>query len=232
MVFKNGFSLVEVVIVIGLISILASLGLFFSLGYYNVYVLNAETDLLATLFKKTRTRAIGNFNQSRHGVFVDSINRQYIVFQGNSFAARDPVFDEVVGEMDLSEDDFEPEIVPNPDGKKQHKKPEREFISSKILADGRLVEMIYNEQSRETKLAVFDGDSVNYVDEIGIYKPYSPANHLINKKVIRFSSEAKEYNSEKELIEEIQKFIHKYLDISSFFEKIAAYYVLFSWIYD
>ncbi|OGY38678.1 MAG: hypothetical protein A2418_01320 [Candidatus Brennerbacteria bacterium RIFOXYC1_FULL_41_11] len=97
MVFKNGFSLVEVVIVIGLISILASLGLFFSLGYYNVYVLNAETDLLATLFKKTRTRAIGNFNQSRHGVFVDSINRQYIVFQGNSFAARDPVFDEVVG---------------------------------------------------------------------------------------------------------------------------------------
>jgi len=142
------------------------------------------------------------------------------------------IFDEVVGEMDLSEDDFEPEIVPNPDGKKQHKKPEREFISSKILADGRLVEMIYNEQSRETKLAVFDGDSVNYVDEIGIYKPYSPANHLINKKVIRFSSEAKEYNSEKELIEEIQKFIHKYLDISSFFEKIAAYYVLFSWIYD
>jgi hypothetical protein len=50
--------------------------------------------------------------------------------------------------------------------------------------------------------------------------------------VILFPSRATEYGTEARLIADIQDFIHRYLDISPFFEQIAAYYVLLSWTYD
>ena len=41
-----------------------------------------------------------------------------------------------------------------------------------------------------------------------------------------------EYGSEGELVAEIQAYIHRYVDLSPEFERIASYYVLFSWVYD
>ncbi|NIQ03928.1 MAG: hypothetical protein GWM98_29235, partial [Nitrospinaceae bacterium] len=38
--------------------------------------------------------------------------------------------------------------------------------------------------------------------------------------------------SEKVLVQEIQAFIHRYVDVSPLFERLASYYVLFTWIYD
>ena len=34
------------------------------------------------------------------------------------------------------------------------------------------------------------------------------------------------------LISDVQQFIHRYVDLSPTFEKIATYYVLLSWLYD
>ncbi len=62
--------------------------------------------------------------------------------------------------------------------------------------------------------------------------PYSPNNNLIKKEVVLFPSEPCEYGSEEKLVSEIQTFIHRYVDVSSRFERIASYYVLFSWLYD
>ncbi|MGH7484906.1 MAG: hypothetical protein ACREMY_04765, partial [bacterium] len=62
--------------------------------------------------------------------------------------------------------------------------------------------------------------------------PYSPNNNLLKNGVVLFPSEPEEYGSELDLIAEIQEFIHRYVDVSPLFEKIASYYVLFSWIYD
>lgn len=45
-------------------------------------------------------------------------------------------------------------------------------------------------------------------------------------------SEPEEYGSEEGLLADIQSFIHRYVDVSPLFEKIASYYVLFSWVYD
>ncbi len=47
-----------------------------------------------------------------------------------------------------------------------------------------------------------------------------------------FPTEPCEYGSEEELIGDIQTFIHRYVDVSPRFERIASYYVLFSWVYD
>jgi hypothetical protein len=62
--------------------------------------------------------------------------------------------------------------------------------------------------------------------------PYSPKNILVKGRVVLFPSQAEEYTSEDELLNEIREFIHSYVDISPLFEKIACHYVLFTWIYD
>ena len=62
--------------------------------------------------------------------------------------------------------------------------------------------------------------------------PYSPQNNLLRNEVVLFPSEAAEYGSEQDLIDSIRDFLHRYLDISPLFERIASYYVLFTWVYD
>lgn len=112
----------------------------------------------------------------------------------------------------------------------------KKYIASEILADDRIIEMVYRPEYRLTQFAVFDGIKVEYLDKVElpheILLPHPATNPLIFKKVILFPSEALEYGEEKELIDKIQAFLHKYLDITPFFEKIATYYVLFTWAFE
>ncbi len=109
-------------------------------------------------------------------------------------------------------------------------------ITSEILNDGTIIEMIFDSQKNETSLAIYKDNEVKCrksfeVDGV-ILKPHSAGKDLLKNKVILFPSEPKKYKSQKSLIHEIQEFIHRYLSVSLFFEKIASYYVLFSWVYD
>jgi hypothetical protein len=119
--------------------------------------------------------------------------------------------------------------------KKEEEKPKR-FVASEVLPEGEIVEMVYREQNRETLLAMFDGKSVSYHKKIErpseTILPYPIKNHLISKKVVLFPSDATEYGSEVELLHRINGFINRYLDIESLFAEIAAYYVMFSWVYE
>ena len=62
--------------------------------------------------------------------------------------------------------------------------------------------------------------------------PYSAGNNLIKNNVILLPSGPEAYGSEAELVAEIQAYIHRYVDLSPQFERIASYYALFSWLYD
>lgn len=110
-------------------------------------------------------------------------------------------------------------------------------ISSAVLSDGTVVEMIYDSKEGTTAFAVTgmmgEIEVKQFVEHHGTtYRPHSPRKELITSGVVLFPSEPREYGSQKKLVGEIQTFIHKYLSVSPFFEKIASYYVLFSWIYD
>jgi DNA primase len=70
-----------------------------------------------------------------------------------------------------------------------------------------------------------DLDGVRYV-------PLDPALDLICKGVVLFPSAVGDYEHEIALQAEVQAFIHRYLDVDAFYEKMASYYVLFSWHYD
>src|SRR5437867_1773498 len=105
---------------------------------------------------------------------------------------------------------------------------------STVLPDSSLVEMVY--QENRTLFCVSKDGAFRYEMNLAVngqrLVPYSPRNNLLTNEVVLFPSEPVEYDSESKLVECIQTFIHRYVDISSLYEQIASYYVLFSWVYD
>lgn len=66
------------------------------------------------------------------------------------------------------------------------------------------------------------------------YLPYPATLGVIrNRRIVLFPERAEEYGNEQQLVKAVQTFLHDYFDFGDpFFEKLAAYYVLFSWLYD
>lgn len=100
-----------------------------------------------------------------------------------------------------------------------------------------MAEMVYDPKENTTALVTYgimgEIETKQSFEHHGVvYKPHSPHKEILHSGVVLFPSEPKEYGSQTELVRDIQVFIHKYLSVSPFFEKIASYYVLFSWIYD
>lgn len=107
---------------------------------------------------------------------------------------------------------------------------------SAVLRDGSLVETLHQRDEDRTVFCVSDGDKLRIETEIldGGQRlvPYSAKNNLLQHDVVLLPSEALEYDSEEALLDDIRAFIHRYVDLSPRFERIASYYVLLSWVYD
>lgn len=116
--------------------------------------------------------------------------------------------------------------------KKDYARP----VVSAILPDGGLAELVYDPMVRKTSFCVFRNEQVTYERMLMAngqrLMPYSVTNNLLRNEVVLFPSAAAEYESEAQLVTEIRRFIHRYVDLSPLFEQIASYYVLFSWVYD
>jgi hypothetical protein len=109
--------------------------------------------------------------------------------------------------------------------------------ASAVLGDGRMVELVYDRGKHQTSLAVWTGETWTLQPSVTSGNgrelvPYSADNNLIRNEVILLPSQPAEYGSATELVDEIQAFIHRYVDISARFERIASHYVLFSWVFD
>src|SRR2546429_4563993 len=107
---------------------------------------------------------------------------------------------------------------------------------SESLLDGRLIELLYRQHEGRTALAVYDAGRwalQPHVDLDGVRLiPFSPGNNLIKNEAVLLPSEPRTYGSEEERLNDIRAFIHRYVDLSPTFEKVAMYYVLLSWLYD
>lgn len=110
-------------------------------------------------------------------------------------------------------------------------------IVSTILSDGRMVETVLDPTTGQTNLAVWKNSKIKIVNKLKdpnghFLYPISADNTLLKNKLISFPSESVKYDSLEILLFEIQNFIHRYIDLSEEFEKIASYYILLSWVYD
>src|SRR5712692_9087214 len=127
---------------------------------------------------------------------------------------------------------------PDPNSGAEEARKERRIPTvSAVLGDGTILETVVDPEAKRTSFVLAkDGewhsaDSVP-IDSSACLVPYSPRNNLLAHEVVLLPSEPEEYGSEDELLSEIESFIHRYVDVSSLFEKIASYYVLLTWIYD
>lgn len=126
----------------------------------------------------------------------------------------------------------------------KNKKPRREpapistrTVSSAVLDRGRHLEMIFDPSTQKTSFVEWHNGRWQIVpdfkpDSGRKLVPFSAGNNLIRHAVVLFPSKPEEYGSQAELLSEIQRFIHRYVDVSERFERIAAYYVLLTWVYD
>lgn len=109
-------------------------------------------------------------------------------------------------------------------------------LVSAVLPGGGLVEMLHRVEERRTLFCVFEDGAWREESDLPLngerVVPYSPGNNLLRHDVVLFPSGPEEYGSEDRLLAEIQAFLHRYVDLSSLFERLATYYVLLSWVYD
>lgn len=109
---------------------------------------------------------------------------------------------------------------------------------SRVLPDGRLIELLYDPDRRATALAMSDGNGVvaihDAIDLAGGERlvPYGADNNLIATGCVLLPSDVGAFTTQAELVADLQGFLHRYVDLSPVFEEIAAHYVLLSWVYD
>ena len=109
---------------------------------------------------------------------------------------------------------------------------------SRRLADGRVVELIYDPAARTTGFAVgAPSGEIELVDTVLVSEterltPYSPDNNLITTGCVLLPSAPEPFGDKATLLAEIGRYLRAYVDLSPEFEVIAAHYALLSWVYD
>jgi len=109
-------------------------------------------------------------------------------------------------------------------------------VYSKVTSDGGLYELTYDSEMEETSFWVFragERSKVNSFEHRGVtYVPPAPSHPVLATRSVLLPSDCVDFGTEAELLNEVRGFIHEYVQISEEFERIAAYYVLFTWAYD
>jgi hypothetical protein len=124
------------------------------------------------------------------------------------------------------------------DGRQIPRKPKRSASTvSRVLPDGRIIELVYRLAERKTLLAVYRGEQVSYETVVELdggetLVPVSPDHNLIKHGVLVLPEAAEPFESPAQLVAEIQAYLHRYVDLSDGFTQIASYYALLTWVYD
>jgi len=88
---NSGITLIEIIIVVVLISLIASLGLSIGIDVYRSSSLASEKDLFISALERARNLAVTNVGGSAHGVYIE--DGEHTIFRGTSFASRDMTYD-------------------------------------------------------------------------------------------------------------------------------------------
>lgn len=85
----HGFSLIETIVVVSLITAIGAISAVVSFGSIGRGSVHEERDLLLTLLLEARTRALANLRETSHGIHLAT--DAYTVFEGPVFVAGNPL---------------------------------------------------------------------------------------------------------------------------------------------
>ena len=106
-----------------------------------------------------------------------------------------------------------------------------------ILPTGEIIELVYDAAARHTALSIGSRNGIATVESVDLEGgarliPWSAESNLIKRAVVLLPERADEFGTLTELVAEIDAYLYRYVDLSDGFRKIAAYYILLSWVYD
>jgi prepilin-type N-terminal cleavage/methylation domain-containing protein len=85
---SKGFTLVEILIVIGLISFFGVMGVIVGIDTYQRYIFRSDVDKVVALLQKARSSAVNNVNKQKYGVYLGDTSN-FILFRGTSYNPSD-----------------------------------------------------------------------------------------------------------------------------------------------
>lgn len=98
---NGGFTLIEALVVMGILTMLGGLGLFMNLDTYHGFMFRSERDTMNSALSHARSQSMNNMclgaactDGKAHGVYITK--GKYVIFQGQSYATRDLGVDEVI----------------------------------------------------------------------------------------------------------------------------------------
>ena len=89
----SGLTLLETLLVVGVLAILLSLSLPLGLDFYQNQQLDSVSQEITQTLRRAQLRAMAGELDSSFGLFF--ANSQYVLFKGDSYLARDSQYDEV-----------------------------------------------------------------------------------------------------------------------------------------
>lgn len=86
---NKGFTLIEILITMGLVGMLFVAGSFMDISSIGRELVISENTTLISTLQKARSRAMNNLYASPHGVYFGTDEGEYIVFRGISYDSND-----------------------------------------------------------------------------------------------------------------------------------------------
>lgn len=110
-------------------------------------------------------------------------------------------------------------------------------VSAFRTEDGHIGDLIFNALTETTTFAVSHGGSVEILEEWKLPSgerlvPISPENNLLKHRAVLLPEESAPFGSMAELVQDVERYIDRYVDLSPRFKIIATHYVLLTWLYD
>lgn len=123
-----------------------------------------------------------------------------------------------------------------PSQKRKDRGTESQAIVSAHIETGELIELVYDQKAQTTALVMQKGNGWQIVDTIEdrsqTLVPLSADNSMLQHGVVLFPSAPEDYGSQRQLIDDLVAYIHCYVDLEEEYERLTAYYVLFTWVFD
>lgn len=91
---KKGFTLTELLVVIGILAILLGLGMPAFRNFEKKSDLDRTAEILVNVLRLAQSKTLASEGAEKWGVFFSTSSNQYILFRGEDFSSRNPGYDE------------------------------------------------------------------------------------------------------------------------------------------
>ena len=91
---QRGFTLIELMIVIGLIAIFTMMTLPYGMNFYRSRVVEEESRAISNVLARAQSHAVSGKEDSDWGIKFFHEENRYTLFKGNRYVSRDIVYDQ------------------------------------------------------------------------------------------------------------------------------------------